>query len=596
MFVNTADKKEIPVFFAADNNYAPFVAVALASMLGKASKNYFYKIYVLTTDLSHEYTEQLKNICRDAMPGNASVEFVSLREEMEKTSGTFHLRDYYSRETYCRIFIPRFFSQYDKVIYLDSDLVVTGDISELYNIDIGDNLVGAAIEEVMQSFDVFGTYVEKALGIPREKYFSAGVLLINAKKYREENIEEKFIALMNRFKFRVTQDEDYLNVLCKGKVKWLDVGWNKSAYKTGGFDEKNLKIIHYKINWKPWHYNHVLYEEYFWECAEKTPLYENILKIKASYGVEQKRSDAEAFEKLKRMAIEDTNDPDNYRNTVNRTNIGRNPERLAIVEKIKAYEREGRFSEDVESDPPTVPLRPEMVDYLNKKISSKLWMKFANMLARRHILGLMKSGQMVIKEVRGLENYIPLKRTGAIITCNHFNPMDNFAVYKAIEKHVYHRELVKVCREGNYTNFPGFYGFLFKHCNTMPLSSLPSTMKNFMDAVKTYLSQGRHILIYPEQAMWWNYRKPRPLTPGAYRFAAENNAPVIPMFITMEDSDRSDGFGFPVQEYTVHILPPIYPKAGLSVKKNAEYMRDRNYEVWKEVYESAYGKPLSYAE
>ena len=129
--------------------------------------------------------------------------------------------------------------------------------------------------------------------------------------------------------------------------------------------------------------------------------------------------------------------------------IGRNPERLAIVEKIQAYEREGRFSEDVEADPPTIPLRPEMVDYLNKKISSKIWMKFANMLARRHILGLMKSGQMVIKEVRGLENYIPLKRTGAIITCNHFNPMDNFAVYKAIEKHVYHRELVKVCREGN---------------------------------------------------------------------------------------------------------------------------------------------------
>ena len=92
------------------------------------------------------------------------------------------------------------------------------------------------------------------------------------------------------------------------------------------------------------------------------------------------------------MAIEDTNDPDNYRNTVNRANAGRNPERLAIVEKIKTYEREGRFAEDVEPDPPTIPLRPEMVDYLNKKISSKLWMKFANMLARRHINGLMKSG------------------------------------------------------------------------------------------------------------------------------------------------------------------------------------------------------------
>ena len=130
----------------------------------------------------------------------------------------------------------------------------------------------------------------------------------------------------------------------------------------------------------------------------------------------------------------------------------------------------------------------------------------------------------------------------------------------------------------------------------MPLSSLPSTMKNFMAALKTYLSQGRQILIYPEQAMWWNYRKPRPLTAGAYRFAAQNNAPVIPMFITMEDSDNLDPFDFPVQEYTVHILQPIYPKADLSEKENAEYMKDRNYKVWKEVYESTYGKPLSYSE
>ena len=160
-------------------------------------------------------------------------------------------------------------------------------------------------------------------------------------------------------------------------------------------------------------------------------------------------------------------------------NSGKNPERVAIVKKIEQFEREKRWTEDVEADPPTIPLTPDKVDYLNKKISSKFWMKFANMLARHHINTLLRKKIMIIKEVTGLEeNYVPLKRTGAIITCNHFNAMDNFAVYKAIEKHVYHRELVKVCREGNYTNFPGFYGFLFKHCNTLPLSSVASTMKD----------------------------------------------------------------------------------------------------------------------
>ncbi|WP_308690358.1 lysophospholipid acyltransferase family protein [uncultured Treponema sp.] len=280
----------------------------------------------------------------------------------------------------------------------------------------------------------------------------------------------------------------------------------------------------------------------------------------------------------------------------NQVEIQKDPGRLAIIEKINQFEREERWAQDVEDDPPTIPLRPEMVDYLNEKISSRFWMKFANILARNFINSLLRKKIMILKEVKGLENYVEMKRKGAIITCNHFNAMDNFAVYKAIEKHVYHRELVKVCREGNYTNFPGFYGFLFKHCNTLPLSSVASTMKNFMHAVKTYLAQGRQILIYPEQAMWWNYRKPRPLTSGAFKMAAENNVPVIPFFITMQDSDIVDSDGFFVQEYTVNILKPIFPKEELSVRQNAEFMKNENYSVWKKVYEEFYGIPLVYSE
>lgn len=280
----------------------------------------------------------------------------------------------------------------------------------------------------------------------------------------------------------------------------------------------------------------------------------------------------------------------------NQVEIQKDPGRLAIIEKIKQFEREERWAQDVENDPPTIPLKPEMVDYLNEKISSRFWMKFANILARNFINSLLRKKIMILKEVKGLENYVEMKRKGAVITCNHFNAMDNFAVYKAIEKHVYHRELVKVCREGNYTNFPGFYGFLFKHCNTLPLSSVASTMKNFMHAVKTYLAQGRQILIYPEQAMWWNYRKPRPLTSGAFKMAAENNVPVIPFFITMRDSDIVDSDGFFVQEYTVNILKPIFPKEELSVRQNAEFMKNENYSAWKKVYEEFYGIPLVYSE
>ena len=96
--------------------------------------------------------------------------------------------------------------------------------------------------------------------------------------------------------------------------------------------------------------------------------------------------------------------------------------------------------------------------------------------------------------------------------------------------------------------------------------------------------------------MWWNYRKPKPLQEGAFTLAVRNNAPVIPIFITMEDSDVIDADGFFVQEYTIHILPAIYPDSSLRGSLAREAMRKENYEAWVRVYEDFYNKPLVYKE
>lgn len=581
-------KKEIPIFFATDNNYAHCLAAAMKSLLENASKEYFYRIYVLTTELKQDYREKISKIVLD-YPENASVEYKSLREEMENSPGTFHLRDYYTRETYCRIFIPRLFPQYEKVIYLDCDIILLGDISEFYNTDISGYLMGAAHEDVADVLPNFQEYIDKNLGVDHKTYFSAGVLLINAQMYRKLDIESKFINLMNNYTFRITQDEDYLNVLSYGKTLLLDQGWNKAPFKMDSFDEKNLKLIHYKINWKPWHFDDTLWGEYFWKYSSQTEFYEESKSIFAAYTDEMRKKDDEDFKVLLQHIDEDVLDPFSYAKTK-----GKAPDRVKVLKKIAQYEKEGKFSVDVEDDPPDIPLLPEQVDYMNKKLSSRILMKFANCVGRIFINKLIKDKLLVIKEVRGIENYVGLKHEGAILTCNHFNAFDNFAIYKAIENHVYHRELIKVIREGNFTNFPGLYGFLFRHCNTLPLSQNISTMKKFMEAVKSYLFQGRHILVYAEQAMWWNYRKPRPLTNGAFKFAADNNVPVIPFFITMSDSDRIGGDGFPIQEYTIHILEPIFPDPEKSIRQNAEYMKNRNFEAWKKVYEETYGIPLEY--
>ena len=267
--------------------------------------------------------------------------------------------------------------------------------------------------------------------------------------------------------------------------------------------------------------------------------------------------------------------------------------RIKIIEKIKEYERDGKFDIDVEEDPPTIPLLPNKVDYLNKKLSSKIKTKIGNSMAQGYFEKLIKKRQLIIKEIKGIENFKAVSG-GAILTCNHFNPCDNYAVYRAIRDEMGKKLLYKIIREGNYTNFPGIVGFFFRHCNTLPLSSNTDTMKKFLASLKVLLDRGEKVLIYPEQAMWWNYRKPRPLKDGAFNFAVSNNVPVIPVFITMEDSDVLDGDGFPVQEYTLHFLPAIYADSNLSKKQNIQAMKEKNFNLWKEVYETTYKIPLEY--
>ena len=283
---------------------------------------------------------------------------------------------------------------------------------------------------------------------------------------------------------------------------------------------------------------------------------------------------------------------------MNTKSIEKDKSRLEVLKRIEEYEKNGWWSRDVEDDPPTIPLTPDKVDYLNKKLSNKIATFFVNIGAKFFIKKLIKNKQLIIKDVLGRQNYEKVKDSGVIITCNHFNAFDNFAIHYALLPYMYNgngKVLYKVIREGNFTNFPGLYGFFFRHCNTLPLSANFSTMKNFMQAVKTLLARKEKILIYAEQGMWWNYRQPRPMASGSFRFAAENNVPVLPIFITMEDSEIIGGDGFPVQIYTVNMLEPIFPDSQKSVKQNTEEMKEKNYQAWKKCYEDFYKIPLTYS-
>ena len=269
--------------------------------------------------------------------------------------------------------------------------------------------------------------------------------------------------------------------------------------------------------------------------------------------------------------------------------------KIELMRRIAELEKKELWHLDVEDDPETYPLMPDKVDYLNEKLSSRIKTRLANKVGARFFDKMIADGQMIIKEVRGIENYTAVEG-GAIVTCNHFSVCDNYAVWLALREHMGGRLLYKVIREGNYTNPPKPFGFIMRHCNTLPLSSQVATVKKFLQAVRVLLDRGETILIYPEQGMWYNYRKPRPMQDGAFSLAVRNNAPVVPIFITMEDSDTLDGDGFFVQEYTVHILPAIYPDKTLPAALAKEKMRKANYDAWVKVYEDFYQKPLVYGE
>lgn len=576
----------IPVFYACDDNFVKFAAISMQSILQSSDKNSFYEFHILITDLSERNRAAVMSVKRD----NCEIVFDDVSQYLARLTKKLPVRDYYSKTTYYRLFIADMFPEYDKVIYIDSDTIVKKDISELFAVDLKDNFVGAVPERVMAEEEVYGNYVEQCLGIDRYAYFNAGVLLINCAAFRENKLLERFAALLSEYDFVVTQDEDYLNVLCKDRTLLLDGKWNAEIYKGIPAAEEDVAVFHYIMTSKPWHYKDCAYGGYFWECARKTCFYDEVAAVCDAYTDEQRARDVECGENLARLAVKETQREDNYLKTLRRK---QDASRVKVLQKIDSLERAGKFDIDVEEDPPTLPL-PDKVDYLRKNIIGKLKAKHAFHLARKFLNAVIAKKQFIIGAMEGVENLTSVTG-GAIITCNHFNALDSFAMQMVYEKtDTKKHRFYRVIREGNYTSFGGFYGYLMRNCYTLPLGSDIKHMKMFSQAVSEILKDDGFILVYAEQSMWWNYRKPKPLKKGAFSLAAVNNVPVVPCFITMRDSGIVGDDGFFVQEYHIHIGKPVYPDEKLSVAKNTARMMETNARVWKEIYENFYGIPLRY--
>lgn len=275
---------KLTIFFSCDDNYVPFLAVALKSLQQNASKNKFYDIKILNCN---NICEQNKiKILNEFDNSVFNLEFVDVSDYVKDFNSKLHTRDYYSKSTYYRLFIPNMYPSLDKALYLDSDIVINGDIFELYNTNLGNNLVGAITDKVIADYKVeFKEYAQKRIGVKNcNNYFNAGVLLMNLKELRVFNFEQLFLDLLTRVTFDLAQDQDYLNVICKDRIKFIDKTWNQMPFK--GNNEllsQNPKLVHYNLSFKPWQTDNVLFGEMFWKYAKQTSFYNEILNIRKNF-------------------------------------------------------------------------------------------------------------------------------------------------------------------------------------------------------------------------------------------------------------------------------------------------------------------------
>lgn len=285
----------VPIVMSADRNYAPFLGVTLYSVLKNANTECFYDFTILHRELSGEFMYGLRKMFDAVSCGKqARLSFVNISDFANLEE---HESVHLSIATVYRLFIPEILPQYEKTLYLDCDMVVLDDVSKLFKYKIEDFTIAAA-RDLLNTTQA--KYYENNVCISPKNALNAGVLLINHKRFLEEEIRKKGMQLLEEDWIRekkryLYMDNDVLNILCEGSVYYLPMEWNlqwwglfPSETGNGQYSEnnreyraalKNPKIIHYSSAQKPWSRPELRLAIEFWKYAKETVFYEEILML-----------------------------------------------------------------------------------------------------------------------------------------------------------------------------------------------------------------------------------------------------------------------------------------------------------------------------
>lgn len=310
----------IPVVLTTDKKFIPYTCVTLYSIAYNSNADKKYEVIIFYDD-EIDLNNQIKFDSIINQFSNFKLRFINIKKYFENYCLKSNL-EHVSNATFYRYVIPDVLPEYDKVVYLDTDLVVNADVSELFEYDLGNNYFAACCDNILRQqislakaeikgYMQFYEYFKK-LGFENvmDDYFNAGVLVFNSKLMREDNLSQKMLenAQNNNYK---NSGQDPMNICSKDKVKFIPLNWNtmtwepvegslkflSQKYYNEYMDAiKNPKIVHYAAYVKPWFYNDSFLSEYFWKYARMTPFYENIIQLGYKFVLDSAKKDV--YEKI----------------------------------------------------------------------------------------------------------------------------------------------------------------------------------------------------------------------------------------------------------------------------------------------------------
>lgn len=304
--------QNVPVVICFDDNYSISGAALINSIVKHASSELNYDLIILENGISLSNKRRLLSLVADVE--NFSLRFFDVNAFSEIKS--VFTRAHFSSATYARLFIPKLFSEFDKVIFIDADTVVESDLAELMTIPLGNNLVAAVKDIVMEGFVLFGAmsqssdgvmpakeYLSNSLGMVNpDGYFQAGILVFNIDLMNKENT---FSNLMDAMKSKTYWflDQDIMNKVFHGRVHYLPLEWN--VYHGNGNTEdffpnlpfktymdylearRKPKMIHFAGENKPWNTRHVDFFDNYHKNIVNTPwaleAYERLIGASVSH-------------------------------------------------------------------------------------------------------------------------------------------------------------------------------------------------------------------------------------------------------------------------------------------------------------------------